>query len=290
LKKKGLWIVISNILIFITIVLAMVLFLNKVEWYVQVLAYGATISFTTGSIIFYFKQNQEQVRSFFACNIITLIIVAVFTIFNLCGFFETFADLEKVRQKIQDAGIWGYIIFILLTILNVIVLPLPSFTFILIGLPIFGQLNTFIISYICFVIGAIICFFIGRLFGNKAVVWCIGKEKTEKYKNMLGAKGNFLFVMMQILPFFPDDLICMIAGLTSMKFLFFLFSMMIIKAIYIGLVCLLGTGTIIPFSGWGIPVWIAIAAVLIILFILFCKYQKQLETWYYNRKNKKNKN
>ena len=37
-----------------------------------------------------------------------------------------------------------------------------------------------------------------------------------------------------------------------------------------------GSGQIIPFSGWGIPVWIAIFCITLVLFLLLNKYKNKL--------------
>ena len=67
------------------------------------------------------------------------------------------------------------------------------------------------------------------------------------------------------LPFFPDDLICMSAGVTDMKFGFFALSTAIARTAYIFTVSFLGNGDIIPFGGWGIAVWAGIFVVCVIL-------------------------
>ena len=41
----------------------------------------------------------------------------------------------------------------------------------------------------------------------------------------------------------------------------------------------LGSGILIPFSGWGIPVWIVLIALMGIAFYLSWKYQKQIENF-----------
>ena len=93
---------------------------------------------------------------------------------------------------------------------------------------------------------------------------------------------------MQILPFFPDDMLCMIAGLVRMKFSFFVVAMAVAKPLYIGSVCFFGSGALIPFSGWGIPVWLAIIALLAVGFGVFCKYQTRIENWFARLTRRKN--
>ena len=43
--------------------------------------------------------------------------------------------------------------------------------------------------------------------------------------------------------------------------------------------CFLGSGTLIPFSGWGIPVWIVLVLIVAVLFFVCFKYQPQIENY-----------
>ena len=72
-----------------------------------------------------------------------------------------------------------------------------------------------------------------------------------------------------------------------MNFAFFATVIILVRPLIIALYCFLGTGTIIPFSGWGIPVWIAIFAVCIALAVLSLKYQDRVEKWLVSRFRRK---
>ena len=278
-KARENWILVANGLMLVAMIFMVWRVLSSVEWYMQVLAYGIAIIFSVGSIVFYFLRKPELSKTLFVLNAIAFIVIMLFSVLSIAGVFETFSDMESIKKIILSAGYWGYLIYSLMLILNVVLLPIPGFIFPLVGVAIYGPITAMIITYISFLIGSIIAFFIGRVLGQRAVNWCIGKENAEKYKTILGAKGNLLFVIMQILPFFPDDILCMVAGLTNMKFSFFITSMLILRPIYIVPVCLLSTGNIIPFSGWGIPVWIAIFIFFGVVFLLFCKHQAKIENY-----------
>jgi len=280
LKVKDSWVVYINILISFFIIMLTNITLTELEWYVNLTLNILTILFSFVTMMCYFIKKPSLCKSLFIFNVIVLVIVAVFVILSANGIFKNFSDIDKIKQSILEGGNTSYIIYILVQILNVVFLPLPSFVVIILGVSLFGPIKAFFLTVIGVIIGSIISFMIGRFIGLKIVVWCIGKEKTQKYKNMIGSKGYLLFLIMQLLPFFPDDILCMVAGLTSMKFSFFIISMLIVKPIYIAIVCIFGTGSIIPFSGWGIPVWIAIILLLAIIFALFCKYEKNIVNWF----------
>jgi uncharacterized membrane protein YdjX (TVP38/TMEM64 family) len=126
------------------------------------------------------------------------------------------------------------------------------------------------------VLGSLVTFVLGKIFGKKLVVWMVGEEKTEKYAEMLNDKGRFAFVMMMLFPGFPDDILCLVAGVTAMSYKFFITSIVITRPVMIAVYSYFGSGHIIPFSGWGIPVWIAIFCLGVLLFLLINRYKDKL--------------
>ncbi|MBD5632712.1 MAG: TVP38/TMEM64 family protein, partial [Clostridia bacterium] len=180
--------------------------------------------------------------------------------------------------------------YFLLQVLQVVILPLPAAVCYIPGAIIWGPLKATFIASAGVICGSLICYIIGRFWGRKAVIWIAGQEATDKYVSQFGKRGKTIFVLMQILPFFPDDILCLIAGLTGMNFVFFAATITLVRPFIIAAYCYLGSGTVIPFTGWGIWVWIAIFAVCIVLAILSLKYQSRFENWLVKKFSRKNKN
>lgn len=288
-NKEKIIILLFNSLISVICVLGIILLLPDLEWYMKVLTYGCIAVFSLGTFLFFALKLYKLAKSCFSLNVVLLIILAVFFLFNICGLFENLSDLENIKKTILNSGSWGVVVCILIQLLQVVVLPAPGFIFYLATTAIYGSLWGFVISYTSTVLGSIIAFFIGKFFGKKAVVWCIGKEDTEKYSTLISKKGKVPFIIMQILPFFPDDILCMVAGLSNMSYKFFISAMIFVKPIYIAFVCFLGTGHVIPYSGWGIFCWIAIFLVLISVGLLYIKYQEKIDNYIKNKFSRKKK-
>ncbi len=200
-------------------------------------------------------------------NIIIFVVLVCYLILDKLDLWVYVSDGETIRKMVEDAGVWGIIVLFLLTLLEVVVLPIPAAVTILIGTVLFGPTVSFIVSALGTIVGSIICFWLGRQFGYPLVNWIVGREKTEKYATLLAEKGKIPFIVMMLFPFFPDDILCMVAGLTSMKFSFFIITVLLTRPVMVAFYSYFGTGEIIPFSGWGIPVWIAL-----IVFALFALY------------------
>ena len=90
---------------------------------------------------------------------------------------------------------------------------------------------------------------------------------------------------------FPDDVLCIVAGLSSMSTRYFLGMITIARVIAIVTTCY--SVNIIPLNTWwGILIWVGLLAVFTLAFILIYKNMDKLQKWLANkfvlfRKNKK---
>lgn len=187
--------------------------------------------------------------------------------------------LDAIVNMIRNSGEWGMLVFILLQIIQVVILPMPALLCYISGIQIWSPLTATILASIGVIIGSTIDYLIGRIFGVKVLKWIVGEDKIDKYTNLIGKKSKFTFAIMEILPFFPDDILCMFAGLGKMNFAYFSFVIVVFRPLLVAAYCYLGSGTIIPFSGWGIIVWIIIGVVAIFLAIISYFYQEKFENW-----------
>ena len=286
-KSSQISISVATAIMAAAMIVAVVLLFDQMEWYVKTIAYVAVGVCTFCTYLFLILKKFSLFKTCFILNITIFIVVAIFSILNLCGIFSTLSDAQNIKNLITSSGGWGVVVCFLMVVLQVVVLPITGLVFYVAITAVYGPGIAFAICYLATIVGSLIAFWIGRKFGQKAVAWCAGEETTKKYATILGEKGKVPFVIMQLLPFFPDDVLCMIAGLSSMSFKFFLISIILVKPIYIAFACFLGTGNIIPFSGWGIWVWIAIAVVCVAVCVLYVIYQKRIENWLKSKSKQK---
>ena len=109
--------------------------------------------------------------------------------------------------------------------------------------------------------GAVVAYLMGWKWGKKAVKWCAGSEdEYDKWSEVLNKKGKWWYSLTVILPVFPDDLLCLVAGSVKFSFSFFFWSNLVGRGI--GLICMIGALAVmqsaneggIPWTliGWGI--------------------------------------
>lgn len=126
---------------------------------------------------------------------------------------------EKLEMLIQSFGILAPIFFLLLQIIQVIIPIIPGGISCGIGIILFGPFWGFVLNYTGSMIGAIIAFIMVKKYGHDFVLKFTDQKTYDKYIGWLdrGNKFDKFFTLAILMPGFPDDLLCMIAGLTSMS-------------------------------------------------------------------------
>jgi len=221
-------------------------------------------------------KKGKIIRAIIVVSILTAVILGAYFALKYTGVLDRFDSAEEIKTFILSGGNWSVFIFIFIQFLQVTFLPLPAFVTTVAGALIFGPLNASIMSLIAIMLGSIFAFFLGRKFGKGILVWIAGKEDADKWTKKL-TNGKYMYFLMMLFPVFPDDVLCIAAGVTQMSFKFFFFTNLITRPIGIFCTCFLGSGSLIPFSGYGLIIWPILIVLLIILFILSIKYREKIE-------------
>ena len=190
-----------------------------------------------------------------------------------------FTDLtrEELSQALESYGAAAPLIFMLLSFLQVTFIPIPSTVTILAGSYLFGAWESFLYSYVGIVLGSLFAFFLGRVLGKRFVCYMAGDpERVEALLLRTKNKETVVFFFMFLFPAFPDDLLCLLAGILPIGFPAFLFMQLITRVTSIGTTLFFFSGEVIPFSGWGIPVMVGAVLVGLTAFLLSFRYADAL--------------
>lgn len=214
-----------------------------------------------------------------------LISIITYLIMRACGI----ADIESLRKLILDSQQYGILTFLLIEILLFILfcfVPVLNTALVLLGCLLFGAKTAFLISWLASIISSTLLFFLGDKFGEKLAVKLIGKKELEHAQDLVDSKSKLLLPIVFSIPIFPDDAICIVAGMTKMKFSFFIIITIIFRGIDNLIVCFLGSG-IISWSDLSVLDWIILINMLVIDIYLIFKFQKFFENYIKNKKNDK---
>ena len=231
--------------------------------------------------------KAKILRTILVCAVIAGIVVLGYYILRWTGVWEQINSVEKLQNIILSWGFWGKFGFVMLQLLQVTFIPLPSTVTIIAGTLVYGPLQASLLSLAGILLGSMLAFLLGKVFGKKLVVFMVGEKTCEKWVNFL-SNAKYSFFVMMVLPIFPDDVLCLVAGLTKMSWTFFTVTNLIARPIGIFTVSYFGSGHLIPYHGWGLIVWAILIVLIIAVLILSYKYQKQIENFLLNLfKNRK---
>ena len=237
-----------------------------------------TGAITLAGVLFFVFGKQSLYRLIICLLIFLDICALVFYILCATGLLGKINSVEALRSYISAAGGWTAVIFILFCFLQVVVLPVPGSVAVAVGVAMFGPLKCALFSFVGIVTGSIVAFAVGRWIGYKAVCWIVGKDSLDKWLNKIKGKDYLILSLMFLLPMFPDDVLCFVAGLSSMGWVYFLIMITITRAISVFSTAY--SFELIPFTTWwGILIWVLIAALVALSFWLVCKYSDSIDAF-----------
>ncbi len=215
-----------------------------------------------------------------AVIVLALIGTALVLIYFLkvSGVLAKIDSVEALRNYVASFGYMAILIYVVLNFLQVVVLPIPGFISVATGVALFGAFKTAIYSLIGIILGSLVAFFIGRALGYKVVAWLIGEESLKKWENSIKNKDKLILTFMFLFPFFPDDVLCFVAGLSSMSTSYFIIMIFICRIISVFTTAYSVNGSIIPYNTWwGIALWVLIMIFTVLLTVYLYKNADEID-------------
>lgn len=134
------------------------------------------------------------------------------------------AFLGQIHKLIASSGILGPILFVIISVFTSYIPIVPMGSMGSIGIVIFGAFPAFFLNTLTSYINCLLAFWLGRKYGVRFLYQIASPQTVEKYKTRLLASRHFtlIFLAWMMMPVSPDLLLCMLAGMSTMKFSVFL--------------------------------------------------------------------
>ena len=189
------------------------------------------------------------------------------------GFFQAARSLEDLRAYINRFAPCSHLCFFLLQFLSVVLAPIPSNITAAAGGLLFGTWPAFLLTFGAVTAGSLLVFWLARVLGRDFADRLVSRKLSEKYQAVLRAKAPIFLILAFLFPFFPDDMLCILAGLTDLSFRRFTLIVLLTRPWGLLFASALGGSTL------GLPPWVMIPAGLLglALFLLGMKYGDKLE-------------
>lgn len=160
--------------------------------------------------------------------IILIVVLALITLLFGDTLIEMVKDPEAFRGRTDGMGLLGYLLFISLTALQVVLAVLPGQLFTLAGSYCFGAFFGTVLTVIGTLIGSTVAFLLSRIFGLRAVTSFYSEEKLKNLFFLKESKRqDFFTLIIFLIPGIPKDMVTYFMGLTQTKLPKFLLISMI---------------------------------------------------------------
>lgn len=128
------------------------------------------------------------------------------------------SGIRDLREYLLGFGIWAPVVSSLLMIIQMIAAPIPGQLVTFTNGLLFGSFWGTALSWSSAMVGAALCFAIGKSFGRPAVEVLIGKKSLDYVDNFFDRYGTRAILVARLVPLVPFDPVSYGAGITGMRF------------------------------------------------------------------------
>lgn len=196
---------------------------------------------------------------------LALVVVVAALIIWWQPIYDFLSDPGQVRAWIEKLGAWGPLAIILLEMIQALLAPIPGQAIEAVSGYLFGPWLGTLYPMIGLALGSFITFSLARRFGRPLVVKLIGQQSMARLDDLVRRGGAPFFFLIWLLPFAPDDLACVAAGLTPMPTRQFLILMILgrLPGVFVSVLVGANVARIKPI--WWVLLFVAIALAALVL-------------------------
>ncbi len=210
------------------------------------------------------KSNKSNWKLIILMVVLMSIMTGAAVLVKSSGMLRDMYSVETFKGYINGFGQKAYIIFFMLQFLGTILAPIPNNITAAAGAAVLGGWQAFFISSLATLLGSSAAFIVAKRLGRPIVNKLVGHKTSDKYEKLISKKGTTLLILMFLLPFFPDDALCFLAGMSKISFRRFFTITVLTRPWGILGSTLVGSGSIsLNWFGW---VFIIAISVLVVIY------------------------
>ncbi|MFR6640102.1 MAG: hypothetical protein ACLUSP_01085 [Christensenellales bacterium] len=137
--------------------------------------------------------NGAVYKTIIVLSLFTLVAIVSFILLDNSGALELLTDVESLRLFIAGFGMWGYAALFVVTVFEVVVLPIPAAVTILIGTVLYESDSVVFRQQSrndCRVVDLLLY---RNEFRYRIVSWIAGKDNADRYIGIIGKGQNAVF-------------------------------------------------------------------------------------------------
>jgi uncharacterized membrane protein YdjX (TVP38/TMEM64 family) len=191
--------------------------------------------------------------------LVAIVLISLTVIYRqpLADYLYIITDQKAVSEYLQGFGSLGPIVLFLLLVAQVFIAFIPGHALMVTAGYVYGSLGLWIVIAST-IFGSQIAFLIARRYGRDFIYKVASSEILERWDGIARHQGILFYFFSFVLPIFPSDLMCYVAGLSTISARRFLI------ANILGRTCCAVFITLIGIYGMHPPVWFWVVAIVAI--------------------------
>ena len=218
------------------------------------------------------RRGRRARRALLAFGVLAALAAVLLTLWR-GGWLNRLGSVEELRALIDQTGAWAGVVYFLLQMMTVIIAPIPSNVTMMAGALALGFWEAVFLGVLAVLAGSMIMFSAARRLGRDAVQRFVDRSVMEKYLPVIEEKQDMFLFLTLLFPFFPDDMLCILAGLTTIPLRRFAAIMALARPWGLVFAALVGSGAI-AMPAWA---WAVLAVPMITVFYLMMKHSAKIE-------------
>ena len=131
-------------------------------------------------------------------------------------------EQAEIEEWIDGFGVWGPIVYIVVFALSMLFAPLPTAPMPLVAAAVFGPALGFLYTITATAIGSTICFWVARRLGRPVLRRLTSQAALDKIDELGARLGIRLLIVLRLFPVAGVDYVSYAAGLTQMRFAYYI--------------------------------------------------------------------
>jgi len=191
-------------------------------------------------------------------NILLTVAVVVAMFFYrqpITNLLHIIGNQDAVSAYLQGFGVWGPVVLFVLMVAQVFVAIIPGHALMITAGYVYGTVGLLVVI-VSTILGSEIAFFIARRYGRNLIYKLASPKIIERWDGMARNQGVMFYFFAFVLPIFPSDLMCYVAGLGTIPARRFLISNILGRSIVAISITLIGMYGLNP------PLWFWLVAIV----------------------------
>jgi|CXWL01.1.fsa_nt_gi uncharacterized membrane protein YdjX (TVP38/TMEM64 family) len=191
--------------------------------------------------------------------LIAIVLLSLAVIYRqpVADYLRVITDQQAVSAYLQSYGPLGPIVLFFLLVAQVFVAVIPGHALMVTAGYVYGTIGLCVVIAST-IVGSQVAFLIARRFGRDFIYKVASPEIIQRWDGIAKHQGVLFYFFSFVLPIFPSDLMCYVAGLSTISARRFLI------ANILGRTCCAVFVTLIGIYGMHPPVWFWIVAIVAI--------------------------